>query len=399
MMELLYNPLDPAFRKDPYPFLHRLRSEDPVHWSPVGFCWVLTRYEDVRTVLGDRNAGIGLDRLAKIPALQPVFAEPYNQIIKTQILAADPPSHTRIRGLLAPVFTTARSDGLRAHTQRAVDRLIEARAHERRMDFITDFAYPLPFTVICDLLDVPLSERAPLEDYTHKLMRTTDPTPMTPREVNGANEAATGFRDYFMALAHSRRGNPGDDLFTLLVRARDEGQVDDEEMIANTILIFCAGHDTVVNLFGNGLLALHRHPDQLELLRRDPSLVKNAVEELLRYDTSVQIARRVAFQDFWLGGKLIRENDYVLCSVGAANRDPAIYPDPDRLDVTRKNIRPLSFGGGIHYCLGAPLARVEGDVVFRTLVERLPSLRLETLDPPWHQNTFVRGLSSLPVSW
>ncbi|HKA90542.1 MAG TPA: cytochrome P450, partial [Haliangiales bacterium] len=339
------------------------------------------------------------DRLMQIPALQPVFAEPYNQIIRTQILAADPPDHTRIRALVNPPFTVPKVDTLRARIQAHVDRLIAAKADGRRMDFIRDFAYPLPFTMICDLLAVPDAERPPLEDYTHKLMRTTDPMPMSPYEVAGANYAAMGFRDYFLALATERSARPTDDLFGQMVAARDRGALTDEEMVANVTLVFCAGHDTVVNLFGNGLYHLCRNPDQLELLRRDPSLMKNAVEELLRYDASVQIARRIPFQDVEIGGKTIFENQYILCCLGAANRDPEVYPDPDRLDIMRKNIRPHSFGGGIHYCLGAQLARVEGEIVFRTILERMPELRLETEDPEWHQNTFVRGLASLPIAW
>ncbi len=398
-MDVLYNPLDPEFRKNPYPTFHRMRELDPVHWSPTGWCWVLTRHEHIKMVLNDRRFGIGLDRLMQIPALQPVFAEPYNQIIRTQILAADPPDHTRIRGLVNPPFTVPKVDTLRPRIQGHVDRLLAAKADERRMDFIRDFAYPLPFTMICDLLAVPEEARAPLEDYTHKLMRTTDPTPMGPHEVAGANYAAMGFRDYFLELARERSARPTDDLFGQMVAARDRGVLADEEMCANATLVFCAGHDTVVNLFGNGLYHLMTNPDQIELLRKDPSLMKNAVEELLRYDASVQIARRIPFQDVEIGGKTIFENQYILCCLGAANRDPEVYPDPDRLDITRKNIRPHSFGGGIHYCLGAQLARVEGEIVFRTILERMPELRLETLVPEWHQNTFVRGLASLPIAW
>ena len=170
-------------------------------------------------------------------------------------------------------------------------------------------------------------------------------------------------------------------------------------MCANATLVFCAGHDTVVNLFGNGLYHLLSNPDQLQLLRDDPSQMKNAVEELLRYDASVQIARRIPFQDVEIGGKTIFENQYILCCLGAANRDPELYTDPDRLDIARKNVRPFSFGGGIHYCLGAQLARVEGEIVFRTILERMPEVRLDGAEPVWHQNTFVRGLASLPIRW
>jgi cytochrome P450 len=397
--EVLWNPLTPEYRRDPYPFYHRMRTVDPVHWSPGAWCWILTRHDHVKMVLSDRRFGIGLDRLEKIPQVAVQMAEPFNKIIRTQILAADPPDHTRIRALSARTFAAVHVETLRPRIQRTVDALLDPLLPQRRMELIHDFAYPLPFTVICDTLNIPLSERAPLELWTRKLMRTTDPTPMARDELDAANDGAINFRGYFLDLARERRKRPTDDLFSDLVQAEGRGEMTEEEFVANTILIFCAGHDTVVHLFGNGLLALHRQPDQLELLLRDPSLIKNAIEELLRFDTSIQIARRIPFEPVEIGGRHIPENSYLLCLVGAANRDPEVYPDPDRLDVTRKNVKPMSFGGGIHYCLGAYLARLEGEVVFETLLRRIPQMKLDTLEPEWNQNTFIRGLKALPVSW
>jgi cytochrome P450 len=290
-------------------------------------------------------------------------------------------------------------DQLRPKIQALADSLIDPHEGKRAMDFMADFAYPLPFTVICDILNVPESDRPPLADYTHWLMRTTDPTPMSRDETDLANRAAIGFRDAFTVLATERRARPTDDIFSDLANATTSGIINEEELVANLILIFCAGHDTVVNLFGNGLLALHRHPTELARLKSDRTLMKNAVEELLRYDASVQIARRSAFEAVEIGGRQIAEGHYVLCCLGAANRDPEVFPDPDKLDIGRPNIRPMSFGGGIHYCLGAFLARVQGEIVFDTIIRRMPELRLETLRPEWHQNVFVRGLRSLPVTW
>jgi cytochrome P450 len=396
---VVFNPLTPEYRRNPYPFYHRLRAEDPVHWSAAGASWVLTRHDHIKLVLADKRFGIGLDRLAKVPAIAAVLAEPFNQIIRTQILAADPPDHTRIRALATRTFSAAHTETLRGRIARIAEKLLDALEPRGRMDFIHDFAYPLPFTVICDTLNIPDEEREPLESWTRSLMRSTDPTPMSRDELDAANDGAIAFRGYFLALARERRARPTDDLFSDLVEAVARGELTEEELVANTILIFCAGHDTVVHLFGNGLLALYRHPDELERLRREPSLIKNAVEELLRYDASIQIARRTAFEPVEIGGRWIGENQYVLCLLGAGNRDPDVYADPDRLDVTRKNVKPLSFGGGIHYCLGAYLARVEGEVVFQTLFRRLPNLRLDTLEPEWNQNTFIRGLKSLPVSF
>jgi cytochrome P450 len=393
----VYNPLDPSFREDPYPHLARLRSEDPVHWTEHSYCWVLTRYHDIRTVLGDPRFAIALDWLSTYPAIQIQMQEPYNQIIKTQILSADPPSHTRIRSLMARHFTAPKLDALRPVIQRMTDECI-ARARETgEIDLISGFAYRMPFLVICEMMGIPPAERDPLEHWTHALMRSTDPTPMTIEELAACNTGAYSFRHYFLDLAARRQEDPSQDIFREMVRARDEGKITEEEMVANFILLFCAGHDTVVNLFGNGLLGLFRHRDQLELLRREPSLVKGAVEELLRYDTSIQIARRTALEPVEVGGRWIGAGQYVVCSLGAGNRDPDVFEDPDRLDVTRKNVKPLSFGGGIHYCLGAPLARIEGEIGFRTLLARLPDLELDTLTPKWRQNTTLRGLESLPA--
>lgn len=393
----LYQPLAPHFRIDPYPDLHRLRRLDPVHWSSMGHCWVLSRYPDIRSVLYDKRCGIGLDQLMQIEALKPVFAEPYNQIIRTQILAADPPDHTRIRALLARAFTPQKLDELRPTIAHHIDVLIQQAKARGGLDLIADFAHALPFSVICDLLSIPAAERPPLVHFTHALMRTTDPTPMTPQETHETNQATIGFADFFKGMIKAHLTAPQDTYFGELVVACREGQLTEEELVANLILLFCAGHDTVINLFGNGLLALFRHPRQLELLREDPTLVKPAIEELLRYDTSVTIARRVAFSPIELAGRMIAQGDYVLCLLNAGNRDPEVFEDPDRLDVRRKNVKPLSFGGGLHYCLGAQLARLEGELGIGTLLRELPTLELVSLEPVWKQNVFIRGLESLPA--
>jgi cytochrome P450 len=317
------------------------------------------------------------------------------------MLSADPPDHPRIRGLATQVFSVKRIDAMRHYIERTANLLIDAFEASRRMDFIADFAVRIPAIVISDLLNFPVEGRDALALWAHQLMRTTDPTPMSPQENAEANSSAQNFRAFFLDLARVRRAKPEDDLFTDLVQATDRGVITEEEFVANNILIFCAGHDTVYNFLGNALLALHRNPDQLALFarERDPAFAKNAVEELLRYDTSLQIARRVAFEDVELGGRWLGEGQYILCLLGAANRDPAVFPEPDRLDLARPGVKAMSFGGGIHHCLGAYLARVETEIAFRVLLDRLPGHRLETLEPEWNQNTFIRGLKALPVSW
>lgn len=394
----VYNPWAPGFREDPYPYLHQLRSLDPVHWSAWGSHWVLTGYEDTRFVLSDPRFRIALEVMENAsPYAKAELQQPYSRIIRTQILSADPPSHPRIRGLLAKGFTPARLEQLRPTIQRCVDECIDRGLADGRLDLISGFAYRMPFQVICQIMGIPQAEREPLEGFTHGLMRCTDPTPMTPDELWRCNQGAIGFRDYFMSLAARRKNHAPQSLFDEMLLAFGDQKLDHDELISNYVLLFCAGHDTVVNLFGNGLLALHRNPDQLALLRNDPALIRNAIEELLRYDTSVTIARRTAVEDVQVGDRTIYAGQYVLCLLNAANRDPKVFDEPDRLDVRRKNVRPLSFGGGIHHCLGAQLARLEGQIGLASLFARMPQLTLETLDPPWLQNTFIRGLESLPA--
>lgn len=397
--EPLYNPLAPSFRIDPYPALHRLRSLDPVHWSPGGYCWILSRYQDIKLVLGDKRFAIDLPRLMAIPALRAVFAEPYNQIIRTQLLSSDPPDHPRIRALFQRAVSPPRMERLRRRIQEIVDELLGAALARGGMDLIADFAHALPFRVICEILNIPEPDRPPLGDYTHAMMRPTDPTPMSHKETAESNRAALGFADYFLRCLQRSGASPGDDFFGELVAAVHAGTLSQQEFVANLILLFCAGHDTVINLFGNGMLALHRHPRQWQLLVEDQegALLKGAIEELLRFDTSVQIGRRTAMEDVQLGDRTIYAGQYVLCLLGAGNRDPEVFADPDRLDVTRKNVKPLSFGGGIHHCLGAQLARLEGELGIGALLRRAPELTLETLEPEWKQNTFVRGVKELRV--
>lgn len=398
----LYDPTSLAFRENPYPDYHRLRQLDPVHYYAPAACWILTRYHDVRSVLFDPRFGIALDWLEQYPYVSVQMQQPFNRIIRTQILSADPPAHTRIRAIMQRWFTPSKLDALRPVIQQSVDECINVALQAGSFDFISGFAYRMPFQVICQMMGVPQEERPPLEGFTHALMRSTDPTPMSAQELAACNAGAVGFRDYFLDLARRRHDEIAGsevpaDIFSELVRACDQGQITEEEMISNYILLFCAGHDTVVNLFGNGMLALHRNPEQLAILRGQPSLIRGAIEELLRYDTTLQIARRTALEWVQVGNKWIGPGQYVVCSLGAANRDPEVFEDPDRLDVRRKNVKPLSFGGGIHTCLGAQLARIEGEIGFSTLLRRMPNLQMETLTPVWTQNTTIRSLAALPA--
>jgi cytochrome P450 len=290
---------------------------------------------------------------------------------------------------------------MRPRIQEIVDRTIDRMAPRRHADLIGDFAFRLPVTVICEMLGIPAEHHEMFLNGARDGGRLLDPVPLSRAELDAANASNLAAAAYFQQLFELRRREPGDDLTTRLVQVEEQGsKLTNEELTANIILLFGAGHETTVNLIGNGLLALFRNPDQLALLRERPELITNAIEEFLRYDSSVQITGRTALEDVELGGVPIAKGEAVLCALGGANRDPAVYPDPDRLDITRHNIRPHSFGGGIHYCLGAQLARIEAEVAISTLLRRFPDLALDDPEhPQWRQTFVLRGLKELPASW
>jgi hypothetical protein len=395
-----FNPLSPAFIRDPYPHYHFLRTNDPIHRSPLGF-FVASRHADVSLVLRDKRFGKDFAGRMTRRFGAAILEEPVYRSMRHWMLQQDPPDHTRLRGLVVKAFTARRVEDMRPRIQEIVDATIGRVEGQGHMDLIADFAFRLPVTVICEMLGIPKEEHEMFFTGARASGRLLDPVPLSRAEMDEANAANLASAEYFRHLFELRRREPGDDLTTHLVRAEEEGsKLTNEELTANVILLFGAGHETTVNLIGNGLLALHRNPDQLQLLRNDPSLISNAIEEFLRYDSSVQLTGRVALEDATVSGTTLSKGEGILCLLGAANRDPAVYPDPDRLDITRPNIRPLSFGGGIHFCLGAQLARIEAEVAIATLLRRLPNLKLDDPDnPDWRPTFVLRGLNRLPASW
>lgn len=396
-----FNPLDPAFIADPYPFYALLRQVAPVFKAPPGF-WLVTRYADVHAVLRDKRfgkdfAGDMVRRFGDKECLQ----EPAIASAGRTMLFLDPPDHTRLRGLVTKAFTARRVADMRPRIKALVNEQLDRVIGWGKMDVIHDLAHRLPVIVICDMLGIPEEQRAPFLAGSTVNTRLLEPVPMSRAELDAANLNTRMMADYFGQLCELRRREPRDDLTTELVRAEEAGdKLTPEELHSNINLLFAAGHETTVNLIGNGLLALHRHPDQWERLKADPSLLPNAVEELLRYDSSVQMSVRVTLEEVEIGGVAVPPGQSVITLLGAANRDPARYPDPDQLDVGRPDIRPLSFGGGIHHCLGAQLARLEGELVFAALIERLPDLQLpEKNRPAWRPSFALRGLSGLPATW
>ncbi len=400
--EPLFNPMSPEFIRDPYPHYERLRTTDPMHVTPLG-AFVASRHAEASLVLRDKRFGKDYVERTKRRYRPEIMEEPIFRSMSHWMLQQDPPDHTRLRGLVVKAFTARRVEDMRPRIQEIVDQTLDRIVPQGRMDLIEDFAFRLPVTIICDMLGIPEEHREIFYSSSRDGGRILDPVPMSPEEIAKGNASNAMAQMYFQQLFELRRKNPGDDLTTQLVQAEEDGsKLSNEELTANIILLFGAGHETTVNLIGNGLLALHRNPDQLALLKANPSLITNAIEEFLRYDSSVQMSGRVALEDIEdLGGKRIPKGDSVLCLLGSANRDPAVYPDrPDQLDITRPNVKPLSFGGGIHFCLGAQLARIEAEVAIATLLRRLPELRLDNAENPEWRPTFVlRGLKRLPASW
>jgi pimeloyl-[acyl-carrier protein] synthase len=395
----LYQLLDPEVLADPYPLYARLRTEDPVHWDPFLHAWIVTRYADVLTVLHDYSADrtptpeqltdMGLSNLSPIAA-----------VMVKQMLFLDAPAHTRLRGLASTAFTPRRVELLRGHIQEIADRLLDRVAGAGRMDVIADFASPLPAIVTAEMLGVPTDDHERLKswsaDFAEMLGNFQHNPDRVARVLKSVEEMTAYFRDAIAEL----RGRPREGLIHSLMTAQIDGdRLSDEEVIANCIVTMVGGQETTTNLIGNGLLALLRHPDELARLRADPSLTPSAVEELLRYESPSQHTARMAPSDRELGGKEIRKRQAVIAVMGAANRDPERFPDPDRLDLSRSSNRHVAFGWAAHFCFGAPLARLEGQIAFDTLLRRLPDLRREDGPLVWRENLGLRGLTALAVSF
>ncbi len=391
------NFLDPDFLADPYPAYHRLRAEDPVHRHPLGF-YVLTRYDDVAAFLRDPRFGKS--------GYQALFesrfgGRPEGSGLAVSMLFRDPPDHTRLRALVSKAFTPRVVETLRGHIQAIVDRLLERVAGASQMDVIDELAYPLPVTVISELLGVPVGDGETVKEWSRDIARALDAIalPVGSEVIERGRHATDEMADYFRGLSEERRHRPGPDLLSGLVEAEEAGdRLSERELLATCILLYVAGHETTVNLIGSGLLALLQHPAERLRLQDNPGLLPAAIEELLRYDGPVQRTGRMAACDTEIGGVPIPKGSLVLGLLGAANRDPAHFADPDRLDLGRDEPRHLAFGSGIHYCLGAPLARLEAQVAIGTVLRRFPALALAGERPTWRPSSTLRGLEVLPVA-
>lgn len=398
---VVFNPLDPNFRIDPYSVYHRLQTEDPVHHG-VFDSLVFSRYDDCLAVLRDpRSSSDGRNSTVYQEAVERGEMEPYDRVLPQPFLFLDPPDHTRLRGLVSKAFTPKVVETLRPRIQQRVDALLDGVAERGSFEVIEDLAYPLPVAVICEMLGVPAEDHVTFKEWSREAARSLDPeTALPPDVVESRRHVFESFGQYFTGLIAERRQRPRDDLLSALIAAEEAGdKLTEAELLSTCILLLVAGHETTVNLIGNGMLALLRHPDQLRLLRDDPSLATSAVEEVLRYDPPVQMTGRVALEDMEVAGATIRKGQQTILLLAAANRDPAQFPHPERFDITRTENHHLAFGFGIHFCLGAPLARVEGQITLSALVRRFDGLELLTGQPEYKENIVLRGLASLPVGF
>ena len=393
----------PEGRADPYPHYAAIRAQAPVLRSSVGAI-VLTRYQDCLATLRNPKLGRGITGRQTAPAsllmgvADPELRHQFFERSTASMLFADPPDHTRLRRLANRAFTPQRVTRLRPSIQAMVDGHLDRLAGAGHVDIMSELAFSLPVTVIGELLGVPTEDRMGFQPLVRAATVGLEPF-VDNDSLTAAMKAQDEMRAYFDALLADRRARPTDDMLTALAEAQEsDDQLTDDEVIATAILLFAAGFETTTNLIGNGLLALLRHPAEMERFRKEPDLAPSAVEELLRYDSPVQVNSRTALEPAEVVGERVDEGQVVMVLQGAANRDPDRFADPDQLDLGRPDNVPLSFGWGAHHCLGAPLARVEGEVVFSSLLARFSKIELASDELAWRPGITLRGLASLPVS-
>jgi cytochrome P450 len=401
MVTVQFNPFTPESLSNPYESYRLLREHDPVHYSELMDGWVLTRYDDIVAVLKDPRFSAdrrsARNRLVQATMAAQERAGPLARA--STMLTSDPPEHSRLRGLAGKAFTARVVDGMRPHIQEIVDQLLDAVQDQGRMDIVSDLAYPLPVIVIAEMLGVPPELRDTFKRWSDDIVSTLGSGVASPELLERGQRSGQEMADYFISVIEERRRDPKDDLLSGLIAAEERGDaLSEDELIATCMLLLVAGNETTTNLISNGMLALFRNPGQLELLRSDPSLVESAVEELLRYDPPVQGTGRVAKEPAEIDGRAVEEGQLIFCLLAAANRDPAQFADPERLDLTRGDNRHVAFGFGIHYCLGAPLARIEAQAAFSTLLRRMPALR-QAGEPEWGGTFILRGVKKLSLAW
>ncbi|MEE8475488.1 MAG: cytochrome P450 [Myxococcota bacterium] len=393
-----FNPLHPDRRRNPYPAYRKLRERAPVYRHPIIRIWFLSRYEDCAAVLKDPAFSV---RRMELPAMQRMVAplrEDFREMITRNLLMLDPPDHTRLRALVGKAFTPRVVERLRPRIQAIVDELLDGVEAAGEMDLIRDFAYPLPVIVIAEMLGVPASDRARFIAWSNRLVAIVDPI-TSPETLESVQPAFHEMAAYLRGICEERRREPRDDLISALVAAEEQGDaLTPAELISTCSIILGAGYETTASILGNSVMALLRNPGERKRLQDDPSLIASAVEEFLRYDPPVQATDRIAMRDCEIGGKRIRKGSLVVTLLAAANRDPARFPDPERLDLGRQDNAHLSFSHGVHFCLGAQLARAELQIALGTLLRRFPDFDGDPSTDAWRPSITLRGLTTLPLT-
>ncbi len=392
-----FDPWDPSVRANPHPLYHRLRAEAPVYRAlgpGLGEgVWLLTKYDDCEAALRDRRIGKEIEK--HVPGAGAVDVPQTGfEVLNRNLLFVDPPDHTRLRRLVSTAFTARTVAALEPRIAEIASDLIQQMHSKDEIDLIADFAFPLPVTVIAEMLGIPAADRDLFRNWTKRLLFTDD--------VTDAQLAGLEFIAYMNEQIATRKDDPGADLLSRLLHAEEDGdRLDHSELLAMVLLLLVAGHETTVNLIGNGTLALVRNQDQLAKLRANPNLLEGAIEEMLRYDGPVEVPTlRWAFEEIPMGDQVIPAGELVVPVLLAANRDPAHFEDPDRFDITRTPNRHIAFGSGIHHCLGAPLARLEAKMAFQALLTEFSGIELaiEPEDLRWNMMLFLRGMKALPLA-
>ena len=397
---LNFQPADPDWLADPFPLYQRLQDEDPAHWSPLLKAWVLTRYEDVKRVCLDST--MSSDRLrpffAAVPAGEASRMGELIRYLTLWMVFKDPPEHTRLRRLSAKVVNVRSINALRPNIESLTQWLLERIGERTELDFIQDFAMPLPGLVIMDALGVPRPELARIKHLSDEMALFIGSARGAPEKYERAGAATREMAQLFRELIAARRQSPTSDLLSQLVHLEDDGErLSEDELIATCVLLLFAGHETTTHHLANGLLALLNFPEEMARLKKAPALAPAAVEELLRYDGPIGAQVRIVLEEQPLHGKTLRKNDRVFLMMNAANRDPRAYQDPDRVDLDRDGVPHLTFGFGPHICLGFPLARLEGQVALPAVLRRWRRIELATDRLEWLDSLVLRGMKAMPL--
>ena len=393
------DPFAPEYRADPHPIYHQLRAKTPVRFFKDSDSFLCTRWDDCNAVLGDASFSSNpASARREVPGDSTSLRD---QLAATgdvnTLLFLDPPDHTRIRRVFHRLFTPRAVERLRHHAESIVDQRLDQLVEAETFDVVHDFGFHLPVTIISELVGVPEADREMLGPWSAEASRSLDGDLLSPEELEVCMMAFMQLLNYFNGLIEERSAHRGDDLLSHLLTLREEGEVlSDEELRANIILLFVAGHETTTNLIGNGVWALLKHRDQWERLVADPGLAPSAVEEILRFDGPVHLTGRIAMADTDVGGVRVEPGQSVTTLLAAANRDPDVFPDPDRFDIGRTENHHLTFSHGAHYCLGASLARLEGQVALEALVRRAPDVEV-IAEPRYREHFILRGLEELQV--